>query len=115
MVTPISPHSVPAAPIQYNCTRNDFEAMAEVTVLPVYRLYQASGWQQAYQTFLSNQWNNYDSKPSSGCNNCCWLKRITTRWRGQLPKLTPGSSNYNLKQAKVSWGEKMGERCCTGR
>ena len=114
MVTPISPHSVPAAPIQYNCTRNDFEAIAEVTVLPVYRLYQASGWQQAYQTFLSNQWSNYSGAQSSNCNSCCWLERITIRWREQLPKLTPGSRNYNLKQAKVSWGEKTYESCCVG-
>ena len=98
-------------PRKRDCTRNDFEAMAEVTVLPVYRLYQASGWQQAYQTFLSNQWNHYNDK-SSNCAGCCWLKKIIIRWKGQLPKLTPGSRNYNLKQAKVSWGEKMEGRCC---
>ena len=96
-------------PRKIDCTRNDFEAIAEVTVLPVYRLYQASGWQQAYRAFLNYQWNNYNSKQSSNCDG---LKRMTTHWRGQLPKLTPGSRNYNLKQAKVSWGERMERRCC---
>ena len=101
-------------PIKRNCQYTDFEAEAEATVLPVYRLYQVSGWQRTYQTFLASQWSDYSGAQSSNCDGCCKLKRTTTRWRGQLPKLTPGSRNYNLKQAKVSWGEKMYESCCVG-
>tara|TARA_R110000737_G_scaffold315673_1_gene325713 strand:+ start:236 stop:580 length:345 start_codon:yes stop_codon:yes gene_type:complete len=111
MVIPIGP----IGPSLYNtCTYADFVAIAEVTVLPVYTLQQASGWQQAYQSFINYQWNNYSANPqlTHAVVGCKWIHYRTNHWIAQLANLTPGTYNYNLKQAKISWGNKAYKYCC---
>ena len=70
----ITPPASTTAPTLIHCTQADLIAIAEQVVLPIYQLYQAPGWQQSYQTFLTYQWNNYSGIQSPNCNTCCWLK-----------------------------------------
>jgi len=108
---PISPSST-ISPTLIHCTYDDLVAIAEEVVFPVYQLYQASGWQQSYQTFIAYQWNNYTGVQSPNCNGCCWLKKRTLHWINGLASLTPGSYNYHLKEAKIAWGLRAYKYCC---
>ena len=69
MVTPIgpgsgnpiiTPPSSTTAQTLIHCTYADLVAIAEEVVLPIYQLYQAAGWQQSYQTFLTFQWKELE-------------------------------------------------------